>query len=293
MSDRAGRRRRRQMRPAEAGNRLMVLVIAFFLLAVFRPVPATSPDLLHEEIGADYDELVADVQTAYAKARSRTLEAVRILFPDDGDDYAPDAVEAAMALYEDSLAIVRETESRYSQAYEKIPLLFVQLDYLVVKNLSGMAAIYSLRGDFDSAHDMRTTLIPTAEANRTRIAFAIERNILPQFQEQYLEIDGSFRQLLAESYVWIGVDAEAVGDIDAARANYMTALDLSDNPSGQDAIGVLLERLEFLRSRAVLTAGGEEAVPTPADPVVEDRRPEAPAAGDVSDALPVDAGSDP
>jgi hypothetical protein len=296
MSDEAGQCRRRQVWPTEAGNRLLVLVIAVFFLAVFslavfRPAPATGPDLLHEEIGIDYDELVTGVQAAYAKARSRTLQAGRILFPDDGDEYAPDAVEAAMALYEESLALIRETESRYSQAYEKIPLLFVQLDYLVVKNLSGMAAIFSLRGELDAAHEMRTTLIPMAEENRKRIAFALERNILPQFQDQYLEIDENFRQLLAESYVWMGVDAEAGGNIDAARTNYMIALDLTGNPDGQDAIRVLLERLEFLHTRTVLTAGGEEATPTPDDSADDEGAPAAPVAGE--DALPADAGPDP
>jgi tetratricopeptide (TPR) repeat protein len=295
MSDGAGHCRRSQMWPAKAGNRLLALVIALFFLAAPQPVPVAGQDLLHEEIGVDYDKLAAGVQAAYAQARAHTLEAARILFPDDGDEYAPDAIETAMALHEASLALVRETEARYAQAYEKIPLLFVQLDYLAVKNLSGMAAIFSLRGELDAAHEMRTTLIPMAEENRSRIALAIGRNILPQFQGQYLEIDDSFRQLLAESYVWMGVDAEAVGNVGEARANYRRALDLSESPDGQDAIRVLLERLDFMHGRAVLTAGGKEAVPTVADPAVEDELPAMPpdpAVGDASDAVPVDAGSD-
>jgi hypothetical protein len=299
MSKGAGQCRRRQVWPAEAGNCYLVPVIALFMslfigllvLAAARPVPAVGPDLLHEEIGVDYDELAAGVQSAYAKARARTVEAARILFPDDGDEYAADAIDAAMALYEDSLAIVRETESKYSQAYEKLPLLFVQLDYLVVKNLNGMAAIFSLRGELDAAYELRTTLIPMAQENRTRIAVAIERNILPQFQDQYLEIDDSFRQLLAESYVWMGVDAEAAGDIDDARTNYALALDFSDNPESHDAIRVLLDRIEFMHDRAVLTAGGDDSLPPP-DPAAEDGGPATPAAGDAPDALPVDAGSD-
>lgn len=331
MGNGAGHCRRGQVWRVKACNRLMALVVALFFLATPRPVPVAGQDLLHEEIGVDYDKLAAGVQEAYAKARSYTLEAARILFPEDDDEYAPDAVETAMALYEASLALVRETEAKYSQAYEKIPLLFVQLDYLVVKNLSGMAAIFSLRGELDAAHEMRTTLIPMAEENRSRIALAIGQNILPQFQDQYLEIDDSFRQLLAESYVWMGVDAEAVGKVAEAQENYATALELSDTPDGQEAIRVLLERLEFMHGRAVLTAGGKQDVPAVADPAaenqspgalpdpagedrmpatpaglagedgmpvapvgpaVEDGRPVAPAVGEASDAVPVDASAD-
>ena len=277
MSDGDGRCRRRHVWAANAGGCLMLLVIAFLLVAAPWPAATTGQDVLHEEIGIDYDNLIAGVQAAYAQARSHTLEAARILFPDDGDEYAPDAMETAMALYEASLAIVRETEARYRQAYEKIPLLFVQLDYLAVKNLSGMAAILSLRGELDAAHQMRTTLIQMAEEDRSRIAVAIERKILPQFQDQYLEIDDSFRQLLTESYVWMGVDAEAAGNAGEARAHYVTALELSDSPDGQDAIHVLLERLKFMHGRAVLTAGGKQAVPTVADPGAEDDLPATPA----------------
>lgn len=283
MRDQAGQCRQRPVLPKRTRSPLVMLVMAYVILVLFRPLSASEPDLLHEEIGVSYDELVAGVQAAYAKARSRTLQAAQILFPDDGDEYAPDAVANAMALYEDSLALIRETESRYSQAYEKIPLLFVQLDYLVVKNLSGMAAIFSLRGELDAAHEMRTTLIPMAEENRARIAFAIKRNILPQFHAQYQEIDDSFRQLLAESYVWMGVDAEAAGSIDAARANYTTALELSDNPDSQDAIRVLLERLEFMHRRTVLTAGGDKSAPSSAEPAAE---------GGSSPISPVDNGPD-
>lgn len=292
MSDGAGHCRRCQLWPAKASRRLMALMIGCILLAAPRPAPALGPDLLHEEIGIDYGALAAGVEAAYAKARARTLEAVRILLPDEGDELAPDAIDTAMALYRESVALVRETESTYSQAYDKIPLLFVQLEYLVVKNLSGMAAIFSLRGELDAAHDMRTTLIAVAEENRARIAFAIERNILPQFHNQYLEIDDSFRQLLAESYVWMGVDAEVVGNIPDARDSYTTALDLSDNPEGQDAIRVLLERMEFMHNRSVLTAGGEKAASKLADPAAADGLPATPEAGNSSDAVPADAGSD-
>ena len=290
MSDGAGHCRRRQLWPAKAGNRLMALMITGFFLAAPRPATALEADLLHEEIGIDYGVLAAGVEAAYAKARSRTLEAAQILFPDEGDEFAPDAADTAMALYEESLALVRETESKYSQAYEKIPLLFVQLEYLVVKNLSGVAAIFSLRGELDAAHDMRTKLISVAEENRARIAFAIERNILPQFHGQYHEIDDSFRQLLAESYVWMGVDAEVVGNTLEARDSYRTALDLSDNPESQDAIRVLLERMEFMHNRTVLTAGGEKTAPKMTDPAAEDGLPATPEAGE---APPVDTGSDP
>jgi hypothetical protein len=220
------------------------------------------------------------------------VEAARILLPDEAGELAPDAADTAMALYEESVAIVRETESKYSQAYEKIPLLFVQLEYLVVKNLSGMAAIFSLRGELDAAHDMRTTLIGVAEENRARIAFALERNILPQFHGQYLEIDDSFRQLLAESYVWMGVDVEVVGKILDARDSYRKALDLSDNPESQNAIRVLLERMEFMHNRTVLTAGGEKAAPRLTDPAAADGLPAKPEAGDASGAARIDAGSD-
>jgi hypothetical protein len=292
MSDGAGRCRRRQLRPAKASRRLMALMMGCFLLAAPRPAPALGPDLLHEEIGVDYGALVAGVEAAYAKARARTLEAAQILLPDKAEELAPDAVDTAMALYSESIALAREIETRYSQAYEKIPLLFVQLEYLVVKNLSGMAAIFSLRGELDAAHDMRTTLIKVAEENRARIAFAIERNILPQFHNQYLEIDDSFRQLLAESYVWMGVDAEMAGNIPDARDSYTTALDLSDNPEGQDAIRALLERMEFMHNRSVLTAGGEKAASKLADPAAADGLPATAEAGDSSGAIPADAGSD-
>lgn len=293
MRDQANHRRQRQVSSWKAASHLLSVVLACVVLAMFRPLPASEPDLLHEEIGVNYDELVAGVQAAYAKARLQTLQAAQILFPDDGDEYAPDAVTAAMALYEESLALVRETESRYSQAYEKIPLLFVQLDYLVVKNLSGMAAIFSLRGELDAAHEMRTTLIPMAEENRTRIAFAIERNILPQFHDQYREIDGSFRQLLAESYVWMGVDAEAAGNIKTARANYATALDLSDNPESEDAIRVLLERLEFLHLRTVLTAGGEKSAPPSTEPAAGADTPATSSVDNRPEPLPTDPEVDP
>ena len=292
MRDGAGHCRGRQLWPAKPSRSLMALMIGCCLLAAPHPAPALGPDLLHEEIGIDYGMLVAGVEDAYAKARSRTLEAARILLPDAADELAPDAVETALALYEESLALVRETESRYSQAYEKIPLLFVQLEYLVVKNLSGMAAIFSLRGELDAAHDMRKTLIAVAEENRARIAFAIERNILPQFHGQYLEIDDSFRQLLAESYVWMGVDAEGMGNIPEARDNYKTALDLSDNPESRDAIRVLLERMDFMHNRSVLTAGGEKSDSGLADPAAADGQPATPEAGDASTAAPADAGSD-
>ncbi len=293
MRDEAGPCRQHQVSSTGTGTCLLLLVMACLIAVVFRPLPASEPDLLHEEIGVDYDELVAGVQAAYAKARSRTLEAAQILFPDEGDEYAPDAVVSAKTLYEDSLALIRETETEYSQAYEKIPLLFVQLDYLVVKNLSGMAAIFSLQGDLEAAHEMRTKLIPMAEESRARIAFAIERNILPQFQDQYVEIDDSFRQLLAESYVWMGVDAEAAGDIDAARVNYATALELSDNRESEKAIRVLLERVEFLHQRTVLTAGGEKSTPPPAEHGAEDPSPATPTADNAPDALPAGLGLDP
>jgi tetratricopeptide (TPR) repeat protein len=268
----------------------MALMIACAVLATPCPAPAAGPDLLHEKIGIDYGALVAGVEDAYATARARTVEAARILLPDEAGELAPDAADTAMALYEESVAIVRETESKYSQAYEKIPLLFVQLEYLVVTDLSGMAVIFSLRGKLDAAHDMRTKLIGVAEENQARIAFALERNILPQFHGQYLEIDDSFRQLLAESYVWMGVDAEAVGNIPEARNNYRMALGLSDNPESRKAIHVLLERMEFMHNRSVLTAGDEKAAPELTDPAAADGLPETPKAGNASDALP--AGSD-
>ena len=290
MSHGAGHDKRRRLWLATSRRRLLPLMIACFLLAAPRTAPALEPDLLHEEIGIDYDALAAGVEAAYTKARSLTLEATELLFPDPGDEFAPDAADTAMALYEESVALVRETESKYSQAYEKIPLLFVQLEYLVVKNLSGMAAIFSLRGELNAAHDMRTTLIAVAEENRARIASAIERNILPQFHGQYLEIDASFRQLLAESYVWMGVDAEVVGNIPDARAHYTSALDLSGNPESRDAIRVLLERIEFMHDTTVPTAGGEKTAPGLADPAAADPLPTAPEAGDAP--RPVDAGSD-
>jgi hypothetical protein len=270
----------------------MALMIGCCLFAAPHTAAAAGPDLLHEEIGIDYGALVAGVEDAYATARARTVEAARILLPDEAGELAPDAAGTAMALYEESVAIVRETESKYSQAYEKIPLLFVQLEYLIVKNLSGMAAIFSLRGELDAAHDMRTTLIAVAEENRARIAFAVERNILPQFHGQYLEIDNSFRQLLAESYVWMGVDAEMIGNVPDARDSYTRALDLSDNPEGQAAIRVLLERMDSMHNKSVLTAEGEKSDPGPADPVAADALPATPEAGAASDAPPVDAGSD-
>jgi hypothetical protein len=288
----AGHYKRRQLWPAKSRSLLMPLMIACFFLAAPGLTPALEPDLLQEEIGIDYDTLAAGVEAAYAEARSRTLKAAEILFPDEGNEFAPDAADTAMALYEESVALVREAEGKYSQAYEKIPLLFVQLEYLVVKNLSGMAAIFSLRGELNTAHDMRRTLIAVAEENRARIALAIERNILPQFHGQYLEIDDSFRQLLAESYVWMGVDAEVVGNIPNARAHYTTALGLSENPESQDAIRVMLERIEFMHDRTVPTAGGEKAAPGLAGPAGADVLPAAPEAGDVLDAAPADAGSD-
>lgn len=293
MRDEAGPCQEHQVSSTGTGTCLLLLVMACLIVGVFRPLPASEPDLLHEEIGVDYDELVAGVQAAYAKARSRTLEAAQILFPDEGDEYAPDAVASAKTLYEDSLALIRETETEYSQAYEKIPLLFVQLDYLVVKNLSGMAAIFSLQGDLEAAHEMRTKLIPMAEESRTRIAFAIERNILPQFQDEYVEIDDSFRQVLAESYAWMGVDAEAAGDIDAARVNYATALELSDNGESEKAIRVLLERVEFLHQRTVRTAGGEKSTSAPAEHGAEDHSPATPTADNAPDARPAGFGLDP
>jgi hypothetical protein len=270
----------------------MTLMVGCCLFAAPHPAMTAGPDLLHEEIGIDYGALVAGVEDAYATARARTLEAAQLLLPDEAGELAPDTVDTAMALYRESLALVRETESKYSQAYQKIPLLFVQLEYLIVKNLSGMAAIFSLRGELEAAHDMRTTLIAVAEENRVRIAFAVERNILPQFHGQYLEIDDSFRQLLAESYVWMGVDAEVAGNIPDARDSYTTALDLSDNPEGQDAIRVLLERMEFMHNRSVLTAGGEKAASKLADPAAADGLPATAEAGDSSGAIPADAGSD-
>ncbi len=273
MRNEAGLCGRGSLPHAGNNNRLIVIVIACCILIAPEPTPAVGPDFLHEEIGVDYDELATNVQEAYAKAWSLTLQASRLLFPDDGDEFAPDAADAAKGLYESSIALIRETESTYSQAFAKIPLLFVQLEYLVVKNMSGMAAILSYQGDLDAAHAMRLTLIGEAEEHRARIAYAIERNILPQFHSQYWEADDGFRQLLAESYVWMGVDAETIGNIDMARANYIIALELSTHEEGREAIRALLDRLDFMHQKTVLTAGGEGGAPDPANPKAADRLP--------------------
>jgi hypothetical protein len=290
MRNEAGLCGRGSLPHAGNNNRLIVIVIACCILIVPEPTPAVGPDLLHEEIGVDYDELATNVQEAYAKAWSLTLQASRLLFPDDGDEFAPDAADAAKALYESSIALIRETESRYSQAFAKIPLLFVQLEYLVVKNMSGMAAILSYQGDLDAAHAMRLTLIGKAEEHRGRIAYAIERNILPQFHSQYREVDNNFRKLLAESYVWIGADAETVGNVDMARANYIIALELSAHEEGREAIHALLDRLDFMHQKTVLTAGGEGGAPDLPDLKAADELPPPVSVGE-TDTVPTSAGA--
>ena len=88
----------------------------------------------------------------------------------------------------------------------------------------------------------------------------------------------------------MGVDAEVAGNIPDARDSYTMALDLSDNPEGQDAIRVLLERMEFMHNRSVLTAGGEKPASKLADPAAADDLPAAGEAGDSSGAIPAEAG---
>lgn len=235
------------------------VVGCFVLLPVQSPLLASQADVWSEEIGVNYEEFAREIQSAYVEARADALEASDLLLTDDGEGYDPKAADAAMALYERAVGRVRETLNTFDHAYDKVPLLFVQLEYLIVKSLSGMAIVFSIRGDAAAARDTRHALIGMAEESRERIAFAVERNVLPQFHDQYRVIDENFRSALSESYVWMGHDNEVIGQYDEARTNYETALGLTTDPDGKAAIRSLLLGVDEAESEAaaVVSASGD------------------------------------
>lgn len=237
-----------------------------------------ADDLLREEMGVDYEELTAEIYAAFEAARRDALRAGEFLLTKDGNGYDPDAADAAMALYEVAVQRIRETLSKFETVYEKVPLLFVQLDYLIVKSMSGMAAVLSIRGDADAAYETRQTLIGMAEETRERIAFALARNVLPQFHEQYRQIDDSFRLVLLESHVWMGHEAETFGRLGEARTHYQVALDLTAETEGQEAIQALLDRVDEAENAAMVPA---TAKPGPADALLVDE-----SMGDEADEAP-------
>lgn len=224
-------------------NALLGLMLLWAMLLTSQPAGG-GDNLFHEELGVDYAQLAEDVETAYQEAWTKTVLAARLLFPDADEPLVPDHADLAMSLYEQAIERVQETLAAYERTYAMVPLLFVRLDYLIVRALGGMSLVFVMQGDTAASADARQALVARAEEARTRIAFALERNVMPQLHDGFRAVDASLRRALSEAYVWIGTEAEADGNREAAAHHLRHALDLREDEPGQDAIRDLIRRVE-------------------------------------------------
>ncbi|TVR96696.1 MAG: hypothetical protein EA406_11505 [Rhodospirillales bacterium] len=230
----------------------LVLVVVALCAGVGLPVNASEDHLFHEELGVDYQQLAEEVEATYQDAWTKTLLAARLLFPSADEPLVPDHADVAMALYEQAIDRVRETLASYERTYARVPLLFVRLDYLIVRSLGGMSLVFTMKDDAVAAAEAREALVARAEDARGRITFALERNILPQLHDGFLAVDAGLRTALSEAHVWIGTEAGADGNHEAAALHLKEALALRDDEAGQEAIRALIERVERSEAASVI-----------------------------------------
>ncbi len=241
-------------RPAERALRSLtggalppLIVAASLLMAVFGTLAATfgaaDEASVLDELDVDYQTFVNDYRVVYEQSLQESDDAAQAFFNDDGSGYVTGNAPQAMALYRQSITRIEELQARYAPLHQRIPLLFVQMEHVLVKDLSGMAAVLTATANRRSARELRERVVVVAAENRKRIALAFENRTFPDLHDIYRELDEQFAFALAESHVWLGMDAAERGDLDTARVHYHTALELAKDDTERTAIQALVESL--------------------------------------------------
>jgi len=152
-----------------------------------------------------------ELQAAHSSAENDWRSAQALLFRQDGSrGVVSENADQALALYTRSETTIQDFIARHSQEYNRVPIVFVQIEALEVLNKKGQAVVFLTKNKPEDYLKIGDSEIVQAGRLRATIAAEYNSNSFPELHEACQQIDGMLKR-------------ELLSVLDA-RALYYTAL---------------------------------------------------------------------
>jgi TPR repeat protein len=211
------------------------------------PAPAKAPAAAAKkasgaelDLGVPYEVLTGEIRETHARASARLQEGRDLFFLDGGQRVNTAEAGRAREMFDAAVREVSSLERRRARAFERAPVVFVELEYVafVATGNAGTAALVG--GDRKAVLPALERQLEIGERSRASIAEALAVPSLSSMHARYRELDGKFREAMVGSHVLAYLECDIGKDSKGAERHRAKAIELAQSEQEKTMIAPLL-----------------------------------------------------
>jgi tetratricopeptide (TPR) repeat protein len=208
--------------------------------------PASSHDPqqkaeLAAMLGVPYAVLGNDLESTHRLAYQEMTEGYDRFFRDGGKVFDTEQAPRARELFESAVRRVDDLKQRRAQAWRTLPILFVELDYVVGKAENGLVMVAFSRLDHDEISRQLTRMLDVSDRAFNTIAQELRGGVIRTKPPRYQELKDDFAGLITKAHLMLGMESKRRGEIELARAHYQKSLEYATDDDLRRQLRSLLD----------------------------------------------------